>query len=101
VDRLVKPLPISTVELPMFANQPMISAPVPGPDAEIARLDQLLMAETEHTDYQPSIETLTTIKADADVDANANADTEISTETEGSLIETHTYPELLKLIGFK
>ena len=97
VDRLVKPLPISTVELPMFANQPMISAPQPSPVDEIARLDQMLMAETEQTDFQPSIETLTTINAD--VDANANADTE--TSTEGSLIETHTFPELLKLIGFK
>jgi len=88
VDRLVKPLPIKTDNLPLFINQPLIQAPEPTPEQEITRLDEKLLAEADNTAEQPKIETLSTIQEDTE-----------QTEQGDSLVATHSFKEMLKIIG--
>jgi putative transposase len=88
VDRQVKPLPIKTDQLPLFVNQPLIQAPEPKPEDEIERLGQKLLAESQTEDEQPPINTMTTINEDTD-----------QTEQSDSLVATHSFQEMLKIIG--
>jgi len=90
VDRLVKPLPIKTDNLPLFINQPLIQAPEPTPEQEIARLDEMILAEADQTAEQATIETLTTIKENTD-----------QNEQGDSLVATHSFKEMLKIIGLE
>ncbi len=88
VDRLVKPLPIKTDKLPLFINKPLIEAPEPKPEQEIARLDELILAEADQTSEQPTIETIPTINEDNE-----------QTEPGDSLVATHSFKDMLKIIG--
>jgi hypothetical protein len=94
VDRILKPLMEARHANPTFIQPPMIEAPKPGPEEEIARLEEIVTSQNQPTAIEPDIKPLTNQN-------DKQAGTASGQDQQYNPFKDESFTEMLKTIGIK
>lgn len=94
VDRILKPMLEARQANPTFIQPPMIEAPKPGPEEEIARLEEIVTSQSQPTAIEPDIKPIIN-------QSYKKADTASGQDQQFNPFEDESFTEMLKTIGIK